>query len=171
MLINSINDCISECDAFLLNIGINLEDVVTETDTFKKLEMLRQAYMKIIEKDDIKNRFSVMTNLLINLYDASKPEIFERCWENSKFSPLYYLNGLLCNQIDDEKLNRAKVRMSKTLDQSVYAADTDPNGGYVRHEGEVIDLSKVDLDAVREGRNRTLHGSSWIIRSHRHCFK
>ena len=103
--------------------------------------------------------------------DASKPEIFERCWENSKFSPLYYLNGLLCNQIDDEKLNRAKVRMSKTLDQSVYAADTDPNGGYVIHEGEVIDLSKVDLDAVREGRNRTLHGSSWIIRSHRHCFK
>ena len=40
--------------------------------------------------------------------------------------------------------------MAKTLDQSVTSTDADPQGGYVIHEGEVIDLSKLDLDAIKK---------------------
>lgn len=149
-LIENIDNTIVECDTFLMSFGVNIGEIIAEAETFDRLEMLREAYMKVLENDDRKNRFTVLTNLLMNLYDASKPEIFERDWYNEKFSPLSYLHGLSCNLIDDEKLSKAKLKMAKTLDQSVTAADADPNGGYVIHEGEVIDLSKLDIDAIKK---------------------
>lgn len=156
-LIENIEDTITECDSFLLSFGINIGEIIAEEDTLDRLEMLRQAYMKILENDDRKNRFTVLSNLLINLYDASKPEIFERGWYHEKFAPLNYLNGLLCNQIDDEKLSKARLKMAQTLDQSVTSEAPDPNGGFVIHEGEVIDLSKLDLDAIK----KTIDGSPY----------
>lgn len=149
-LIENIEETITECNSFLLGFGVNIGEIIAEADTLDRLEMLRQAYMKLLENDDRKNRFTVLSNLLINLYDASKPEIFERGWYNEKFAPINYLNGLLCNQIDDEKLNKAKLKMAQALDQSVTSDEPDENGGYVIHEGEVIDLSKLDIDAIKK---------------------
>lgn len=154
-LIETLDDCINECDSFLLGLGINIEEIIGESNTLDRLEQLRQAYMKIIDKDDTKTRFNALSNLLINLYDASKPEIFERGWENRKFAPLNYLYGLACNLIDDEKLNKAKKRLAETLDHSVTAASADPNSEFVIHEGEVIDLSKLDVEAIKKEINKT----------------
>lgn len=108
--------------------------------------------MRILEKDEWKDRFKVLSNLLMNLYDASKPEVFERGWSNDKFAPLSYLHGLFCNQIDDEKLNRAKAKMADALDNSVSATDmvAEDMPQYGIHENKVIDLSKLDVDAVRK---------------------
>lgn len=157
-LIDSIDQTIIECDVFLQSLGVRLVDIIAEGDTLDRLEMFRKAYDRILEKDEWKDRFKVLTNLLQNLYDAAKPEIFERGWHNEMFAPLAYLNGLFCNQIDDEKLRRAKQRMSETLDQSVTAYDTvggmfeDPDCRdlYRIHQGKVIDLSRLDVDAIRK---------------------
>ena len=148
-LIESIDKCVEECDTFLQSIGINIEEIIAETNTLDQLELLRQAYTKILEKDEWKDRFKVVSNLMINLFDASKPEVFERGWTNNKFAPLSYLNGLFCNQIDDEKLNRAKAKMAYTLDDSVSATvaeDTD----FTIYESKIIDLSKLDVDDIRK---------------------
>ena len=150
-LITNIDNCILECEVFLLQLGINLEDIIAEADTLDRLEMLRKAYNRILEKDEWKDRFKVLGNLLMNLYDASKPEIFERGWQNDKFKPLVYLYGLFCNQVDDEKLDRAKARMAKKLDQSVSSSDrVCDDADWVIHQGKVIDLSKIDIDSVRK---------------------
>ena len=149
-LIKTLNECIDETDSFLTSIGISIEDIIAESNTLDRLEQLRQAYMKIIEKDDTKTRFNALSNLLVNLYDASKPEIFERNWYNKKFPALNYLHGLACNLIDDEKLNKAKARMAETLDNSVSAENADPQKEFVIHEGKVIDLSKLDLNDVKK---------------------
>lgn len=119
LLIANIDRTIVECDGFLLSLGVKIDGIIAEGNTLDQLEMFRKAYNRILEKDEWKDRFKVLTNLLMNLYDAAKPEIFERAWYNEKFAPLAYLNGLFCNQIDDEKLRRAKQRMAETLDQSV----------------------------------------------------
>ena len=148
-LIENIDKCIVECDLFLQGLGISLDKIIEEGDTLDKLELLRQAYIRILEKDEWKDRFKVMSNLLMNLYDASKPEIFERGWHNEKFSPLDYINGLFCNRIDDEKLRRAKARMAYTLDDSVTAMDAEDQVQYGIHQGKVIDLSKLDIDSIR----------------------
>ncbi len=157
-LIQNIDDCIAECDAFLQQLGIHLEAIIGEGDTLDRLELLRQAYDKILERDEWKERFKVMSNLLMNLYDASKPEIFERGWHNEKFAALDYLNGLFCNRVDDEKLQRARARMADTLDNSVSAKEAEgmllgedaPTEHYGIHEGKLIDLSRLDIDGLRK---------------------
>lgn len=149
-LISNIDQCIAEIDNFLLSIGISLDTILEEQDTINQIELLRKAYNRIIEKDEKKNRFKVLSNLLINLYDASKPEIFEKGWHNKKFAPITYLIGLFYNQIDDEKLTRAKAKMAEVLDRSVTAAEADDQNKYVIHEGKVIDLSKLDVDDIKK---------------------
>lgn len=149
-LIANIDKTIIECDVFLQSLGIKLGEIIAESNTLDQLEMLRKAYNRILEKDEWKDRFKVLTNLLMNLYDAAKPEIFERAWHNEKFSPLAYLNGLFCNQIDDEKLRRAKQRMAETLDRSVSAGVSEQQAAYGIHQGKVIDLSKIDVESLRK---------------------
>lgn len=171
LLIANIDRTIVECDGFLLSLGVKIDGIIAEGNTLDQLEMFRKAYNRILEKDEWKDRFKVLTNLLMNLYDAAKPEIFERAWYNEKFAPIAYLNGLFCNQIDDEKLRRAKQRMAETLDQSVssvmvgmtgsladgsMAADElHPRPGYMIRQGKVIDLSKIDVEALRKELNST----------------
>lgn len=148
-LIQNIDECIVECEVFLAQLDISIDRIVEETNTLEQLDLLRQAYVKILEKDEWKDRFKVLSNLLINLYDASKPEIFERGWYNEKFAPISYLHGLFCNQIDDEKLERAKARMAETLDSSVSAMVAEEQVQYGIHQSNVIDLSKLDVDSIR----------------------
>ena len=155
-LIASINDCVVECDTFLASLGISVDDIIAEKNTFDQTEMLRQAYERLLQKDDWKNRFKVLSNLLMNLYDASKPEIFERRWRNKKFKTIKYLSDLFCNQIDDEKLERAKARMAAKLDQSVTSYDrAAEEADYVIHQGKVIDLSKLNVDEIRKEISQT----------------
>lgn len=151
-LIENIDNTIIETDLFLNEIGIDIDKIIEEENTLEQVELLRQAYNRILEKDETKDRFKVLSNLLINLYDASKPEIFERGWENPKFAPISYLNGLFCNLIDDEKLARARQKMSDILDNSVSANNTENESEDSKeiHQGKVIDLSKLDVDDVRK---------------------
>ena len=149
-LLENIDQCVTETDKFLGRIGIGLEKILAETDTLNRVEMYRTAYNRILERDDWKDRFKVLTNLLENLYDAAKPEIFEKNWSNEKFTPIMYLVDLFYNQIDDEKLNRAKAEMAKLLDRSVTSEAAEDKSKYVIHEGKVIDLSKLDVKGLRE---------------------
>lgn len=154
-LITNIERSISDTEAFLLQIGIKTEDIIAEEETINRLEMLRKAYDHILTKDEWKERFKVMSNLLINLYDAAKPEILERGWYNDKFAIIAHINGWLCNLIDDEKLRKARLRMAEALDRSVSAGVSEQQATYGIHQGKVIDLSKLDVDAIRKEINKT----------------
>ena len=149
-LIYLLNSCIDECDAFLQTLGVSLDSIIGENSTFDKLDALRSAYDTIVTNDENKDQFKVITNTMINLYEASKPEIFERHWDNEKFSPLAYLHGLMRNRIDDEKIRRARNRMANVLDSSVSSATAeDKQKEYAIHGTKVIDLSKINPDELR----------------------
>lgn len=149
-LIGYIDDTIAEADTFLLSLGIDIGAIIAESSTFDRLDDLRDAYNNIISKDDSKEKFKVILNTLVTLYDASKPEIFEKHWSNDKFAPLIYLHGLLFHTIDDEKVNRARLRMAQVLDNSVTSASAaEDKGEFVIHQRKIIDLSKIDTDQLR----------------------
>ena len=114
-----INQSIDEADEFLSELDISLEKINKLPDDLEKLEALRNALEIIYQKDEGKEKFRVITNTMLNLYEASKPEIFEMGWQNEKFKPLKYLNDLMNNNVNDEKLARAKARMQVLLDTSV----------------------------------------------------
>lgn len=149
-LIYLLNSCIDEGDAFLQTIGVSLDSIIGENSTFDKLDALRGAYDTIVANDENKDKFKVIANTMINLYEASKPEIFERHWDNEKFSPLAYIHGLLHQKIDDEKIQRARNRMANVLDSSVSSATAeDKQKEYAIHGAKVIDLSKINPDELR----------------------
>ena len=149
-LIMLLNSCIDEGDTFLQGLGVSLDNVIGESSTFDKLDALRDAYNTIVANDENKDKFKVITNAMTNLYEASKPEIFERHWENEKFAPLAYIHGLMHNKIDDEKIRRARNRMADVLDSSVTSQTAeDKQKEYAIHGTKVIDLSKINPDELR----------------------
>lgn len=150
-LITLINSTINEADDFLNGLGIDIGAIIANADTLDRLDKLRDAYNTIISNDEKKDRFKVILNTLMNLYEASRPEIFEKDWHNEKFSPMSYLYGLFCHTIDDEKINRARLSMAQVLDTSVAAQQAEDNDpGVVIHQGKVIDLSKVDVEKLKK---------------------
>ena len=155
-LIKLINETIDETDKFLKKVDINLDEMLAESDTMDKLDCLRAAYNKIVDKDENKNKFKVLTNTLENLYESAKPEIFEKHWFNDKFSPIMYLHGLMHNLVDDEKIARAKLKIGQVLDTSVTSTNTNQQqGGFMMHEGKVINLANVDVEALRQELHKT----------------
>jgi len=155
-LISYIDDTIDEADSFLLSLDIDLGKIIVDSNILDQLDALRGAYDTIVAKDDDKEKFKVILNTLINLYEASKPEIFEKHWNNDKFAPLVYLRGLFHHTIDDEKVARARQKMNQILDGSVTASQEFVN--YVREKPaqymikgtQAIDLSKVDIEQLRK---------------------
>ena len=149
-LLELIDQTIAETDAFLKSISIDLDTIIAGDATFDKMEELRKALDVIVSNDDDKEKFKVLSNTLMNLYDASKPEVFELHWHNEKFTPIAYLHGMLHNQINDEKINRARLRMAQLLDNSIISQEAEDNDdGYVIHGTKVIDLSKIDVDQLK----------------------
>jgi type I restriction enzyme R subunit len=135
-----------------MSLGIDLNKIMEELDTLERLEALRTAYDTIIAYDENKERFKVILNILTSLYEASKPEIFEKNWYNEKYSLLVYMHGLFYKTIDDKKVERARNRMQQILDGSVSA-----NGEFLSvlnqnmfNNSKVIDLSKIDVEQLRK---------------------
>ena len=150
-LIELIGQAIDEADRFLLGLGIDISAIIANASTFDRLDELRNAYNTIIANDENKDKFKVILNTLMNLHEASRPEIFEKNWSDERFGPLTYLYGLFCHTINDERINRARLRMAQVLDTSVTSAQAEDNDeGLVIHQGKVIDLSKIDVTELKK---------------------
>ncbi len=150
-LICYLDASIMEGDYLLKEQGFALDDLIKEEDTETRLEKLREIYNKLISNKELSDKFKVITNLMNNLYQASKPEIFEYNWENDKFSPLLYLNGLFTNSIDDKKIDKARRQLSKVLDSSVTASDSEDEETKIVVNGEkVIDLSRINFEELKQ---------------------
>lgn len=150
-LISYLDSTISEGEELLINNGFLLEELILESDTETRLEKLREIYNSLISNKDISDKFKVITNLMFNIYEASKPEIFEIKWKNDKFAPLLYLNGLFTNSVDDEKIAKARKSLSSILDISVKAEDTEDADTSIIINGEkVIDLSNINFDELKQ---------------------
>lgn len=145
-----IDDSVKESEEFLSSIGIDLNEMMVEKGTFNKSSAILNAYNTIIATDDGKEKFKVITNTMCNLYEASKPEIFEQHWRNPKFAPLKYIHDMFDNSIRDDRVEEAKQRISDVLDGSISSSDVEENSDVVIHEGKVIDLSKLDVDDLKK---------------------
>lgn len=145
-----IDDSVKEGEEFLSSIGIDLNEMMAEKGTFNKSSAILNAYNTIIATDDGKEKFKVITNTMCNLYEASKPEIFEQHWRNPKFAPLKYIHDLFDSSIRDDRVEEAKQRISDVLDGSISSSDVEENSDIVIHEGKVIDLSKLDVDDLKK---------------------
>lgn len=149
-LVGYLEATIEEADNLLKEQGFILDELTQEEDTELRLEKLREIYNNLVSNIEVSDKFKVVTNLMINIYHASKPEIFEFNWKNDKFSPLLYLNGLFTNSIDDKKIEKARRQLSKILDSSVKAQESEETETNIIVNGEkVIDLSRINFDELK----------------------
>lgn len=150
-----IDSCVNEADEFLQGINVSLDNIINIPKINDQLDALNSACDAIVAKDNTKEKFKVIANTMSNLYEASKPEIFEQHWKNEKFAPIKYINDLLHNRINDEKVEAAKQEMRKLLDSSITSDDVEDNkdSQFVIHNSKVVDLTKIDVEAVRKAIN------------------
>ena len=71
-LFGYIDATIAEADEFLQSLGISLDAIIENDSTLDRLDDLAGVYDTVIANDDNKEKFKVILNTMMNLYDASK---------------------------------------------------------------------------------------------------
>lgn len=150
-LVKTLNDTIAETDQFCLSREIDFRTVLNNGMVFRKLNAFMEFENILLGNDEDKERFYLLTTLMENLYEASKPEIFQMDWENELYSPIIYLRDMMRGTVRDEKLEKAKDKINELLDQSIVASEQRNGKDFVISQGKVIDLSKLDIDKLKKG--------------------
>ncbi len=147
--------------------GIDLLHVVTDKNVFKNLSLFEDFANIIVGNDEIKNEFKVLANSVDSLYESLRPDIFRMDFDAQYKEAILYLRGIVEGKIRPEKIEKAKQRINELLDQSVVAREDDIVWN-ISERGKEIDISKIDIDELREQfkhiRNKNLEISD--LRAH-----
>lgn len=148
-LLSQLNESIEMTCKFCFAHGVDLKAVVDENDVFRNLSIFEDYANTIVGNDDVKNEFSVLANTVDNLYESLRPDIFKM-----DFNPIYkeailYLKGIIDGKIRPEKIESAQAKINELLDQSVITS-ADARKYTINESGKELDLSKIDVDELRE---------------------
>lgn len=143
---------IKEVRVFLESIGIDLDIVLEEDNDLKKVTIFKEFLDIIVDKDEVKQEFKVYTNLCRNIYNASKPEVFELGFENKYLSPIFYLDDMVNNTVRDFNIDRAKYELDKTLDYSIKSDSLigEDKENYGITVMQTLKLDEVDTSEIRK---------------------
>jgi type I restriction enzyme R subunit len=147
-LLDLLNQTIENATAFCGSIGIDLNELVSTYDTFKKLDLFDSFANTILKNDEWKNEFKVYSNIVEMLYESLRPDIFKMDWHNPLKEAILYLRGIIEGKIRPEKLEEARKKIDALLDQSVVAEQAKVYE--IAKQSKEIDLSKLDIDKLRE---------------------
>jgi type I restriction enzyme R subunit len=140
---------------FCKNLGIDLDQILREEETFDKISLFDQYADKLLERDAWKNEFFVYENTITSLYEACKPEILEE--EQRPLVPVFqYLRSIIETKTHSPNIHAARQKISELLDQSVvtskgasYVSDSHVQYGAIQ-EDITLDLSELDFEKLRE---------------------
>ena len=147
-LVDLLNQAIENTTEFCGAIGIDLNELASTYETFKKLDLFENFANTILKNDEWKNEFKVYSNTVEMLYESLRPDIFKMDWHNPLKEAILYLRGIIEGKIRPEKLEEARKKIDALLDQSVFAEQAS-NYEIVKQSKE-IDLSKLNIDELRE---------------------
>jgi type I restriction enzyme R subunit len=153
-LLTLLNEAIEMTLEFCKRQGADLTVVASEGDVFGKLPLFRDYANIIVGNDEVRNEFNVLANTVGNLYESLRPDIFKMEFDPTYKEAILYLQGVIDGAIRPEKLESAKARIDKLLDQSVMVAE-DAVKYTIMETGKEIDISKMDLDELRDKFKRT----------------
>jgi type I restriction enzyme R subunit len=162
-LIESIGITVAYCS----ELGVELNSIITETDTFKNILLFEKYANIIVGNDDTRNEYKVLANIVENLYESLRPDIFKMEFDASLKEAILYLRDFIEGQIRPDKLEAAKEKINALLDQSVITSD-EALPFTIDEDGKELDLSKLDIEELREQFNKTSFKNSAIadLREH-----
>ena len=159
-----LDSAIAETLTFCQEQNIDLTKIQDSEDPFRYIELFETFADILLSKDVLRKTFNVYFNTVANLFEACKPEIIRQDkYSNSKelVAILQYLHRFTVNQIDDTDLQPLIRTISNLLDRSVItnpddiAEPTATANSLI--EGQIIDLSEIDLEKLKEKFKVTEH--------------
>lgn len=148
-LLEQLEQAITMTLTFCNSQGIDLSLVLTDTNVFKNLSLLEDFANIIVGNDEIKNEFKVLSNTVDRLYESLRPDVFSMDFDLKYKEAILYLKGIVEGKIRPEKIEKAKQRIDELLDQSVIVAEGARTYTF-SEPGKEIDISKIDIDELRE---------------------
>lgn len=152
-MLELLDNTIDEAVKFSKDLGIFFDEIMETEDAFPKIELFEEYLNILLDKDENKEEFKIYSNLCRNIYDASKPEVFEIGWENKYLSPILYLDDMIKAAVRDENIENAKIELSRTLDLSVKAKsvqEEDETDEYGIKVMKTLKLSEIDTNDIRK---------------------
>ncbi len=163
-LYDQLLESIEVTKTFCLAQEIDLSRLNNSEDTFANLSDFEDFANIIVSNDEVKNEFRVLANTVGNLYESLRPDIFKMNFEASDKEKILYLKEIIDGKIRPEKIEKAKYRIGELLNQSIIAEETAPYGTKNSEEtmqiitmAEPIDLSKIDIDILKDKIKRSNH--------------
>jgi type I restriction enzyme R subunit len=159
-----LNGAVKECEDWCTSIGIELKLIASSNLIFSKLGLFDDFADTIVGNDNHKKQFIVYDNTIDGLYEACKPEINSRRKDFPLVAIIHYLRQVIDGLADRGDLDSSKRRISQLLDKSIVAQnedenlnEVDENYQYYIKPWKQIDLSKLDIEKLREEYHEAPH--------------
>jgi len=170
LLLVQLNEAIELTLAYCTKHGIYLNHLVTDSNVFHNLSLFADFANIIVGNDEVRNEFKVFANTVDNLYESLRPDIFKMDFEPKYKDAILYLRGVVDGKIRPDKLESAKERINELLDQSVIVAE-EARVYTINESGKEIDISKMDVDELREKLKKTRNKNLEIANLREHIQK
>lgn len=147
-----LDQTVVEAVNFCKDLDIDLDKIIEKKDGLEKLGLFEDALNILLDKDESKAEYKIYANLARNIYDASKPEVFELGWSNPYISSVLYLDDMIKAAVRDVYIENAKIQLSRTLDLSVAARpvhEEDGSKDYGLKVMRTLNLADIDTGDIK----------------------
>jgi type I restriction enzyme R subunit len=166
-LLEQLNQAIETTLEFCNRLGIDFNRVIETDGTFRKNSLFNEFANTILGNDETRNEFNALTNTVENLYEAIRPDILKMNFNSCCKEAILYLRGVIDGKIKSEKLDAAKKRVDKLLDESVII-EAEARIYTIHESVKEIDLSKLGIDELRDKFKRTRYKNLIIADLRKH---
>ncbi|MEI8203659.1 MAG: HsdR family type I site-specific deoxyribonuclease [Bacteroidota bacterium] len=151
-LFDLLKEAIQEANAFCLKLEINLSLILECSDAFENIGLFESFADKLLSNEDYKKNFFVYSNTVESLYEACKPDIYDRKDEFELLEIIRYLRKIVDRKKFSGDLESARAKYADIIDQSISTVteEESKNTGYEIKASKEIDISKFDFDKLRE---------------------
>ena len=151
-----LDDAIAQGLAFCDAEEVNLRGALDRGDVFEKLGQFSAFADTLLATDELRKCFNVYENTISSLYEACKPEVLGQ-GKGRVVSAFQYLRGVMDNIVEQTDIDKAALRLSALLDESVVVDNAETfkakqfQAEYqIVQRGKAWDLSKVNVEKLRE---------------------
>ncbi len=151
-LFDLLKEAIAEVDNFCLSLDIQLSLTLETGDAFEKVGLFEAFADKILANDENKKNFFVYSNTVESLYEACKPDIYERKSEYPLLEVIRYLRKVVDRKKFSGDLEAARAKYADIIDQSITTIEEEDSAkaGFKINKSKEIDISTFDFDKLRE---------------------
>ncbi len=149
-MLDLLDQTIDETYKFCKKLSIDFDRILDIDEAFSRISLFEEYLNILLDKDDYKEEFKIYTNLCRNIYEGSKPEVFEKRWNNKYLTIIFYLDDMFKAAVRDVNIDRAKIELDKTLDLSVKANSVKEDGSECGIKAmKTISLAEINTEDIK----------------------